>query len=67
MKISYHCVCGATLNVEGDPFAESTDKVVVLVDEFKQQHAQCLSKTWEERDFYRNRPITGVAGEAIEE
>lgn len=61
MRIAYHCVCGGNIEVEAGSEVQ-IERANKLLNSFIDEHSQCLSKTWEERTFYRTghptEPIT---------
>ena len=64
MRLRYNCCCGEMLEVEDDQFAETTEKVSQVFNEFKVRHEDCLSKNWEERTSYRGSSLTPTDKEA---
>ena len=48
MRAKYHCVCGASIEIEEERTAAETE-----LEEFKKQHKNCLSQLWKERKEYR--------------
>ena len=58
MMINYHCCCGESIGVTDDGLQTSTERINLLVDEFRAKHQLCLSKTWEDRTYYRRTDPT---------